>query len=273
MKKISLSLISLIVAILVSTSFATAQTLSIDLGNNNDPSLTGRVIQGFLLIGILSIAPGLIIMCTSYLKIIVVLSLVRTGIGLQNTPPNMVITSLAMFLTFFVMQPYAIEAWDNGLEPMLNDTISQEAGIDAVISPFKDFMIKHTRDKDLDLFENLSKGNKDVLYNRGQDNSSTNTTTTSDNSEVTEIKVNKDDISLRTLIPAFMISEIKRGFEIGFKLMLPFLAIDIIISSLLMSMSMMMLPPVMISLPFKVIFVVLVDGWYLISGSLVGSYV
>lgn len=232
-------------------------------------TLTGRVIQGFVIIGILSVAPGIVIMCTSFTRIVVVLSLVRTSLGLQNSPPNMVMTSLAMFLTFFIMQPHLQQAWDNGLRPLIDDEISQEAAIEQIIDPFKKFMLANTRDKDLELFEGLAAGNK-AAFTR----SSTTDSKTAD-AVVAETKeeVKADEVSMRVLVPAFMISELKRAFEIGFLLMIPFLVIDIVISTLLMSMGMMMLPPVMISLPFKIVFFVLVDGWYLVAGSLARSYV
>lgn len=247
---------------------ATAQSITLDLGGDgagDGNSLTGRIIQGFVLIGILSVAPGIIVMCTSFTRIVVVLSLMRTALGLQNSPPNIVMTSLAMFLTFFIMQPYMQQAWDDGLRPLIDDEISQEAALQHMVTPFKQFMIANTRDKDLDLFEGLAAGNKTVFENNVRGENTENITKSSE--------LSAEDVSLRVLIPAFMISELKKAFEIGFMLMISFLVIDLIISTILMSMGMMMLPPVMISLPFKIIFFVLVDGWYLVAGSLARSYV
>lgn len=250
---------------------AVAQSITFDMGaGEGSNSLTGRIIQGFMIIGILSVAPGIVIMCTSFTRIVVVLSLVRTSLGLQNSPPNMVMTSLAMFLTFFIMQPHMQLAWDNGLRPLIDDEISQEAAIDQIIDPFKKFMLANARDKDLELFEGLASGNKAVFDKNVKSNTEDKKTASS---EPSKAEIKSDDVSMRVLIPAFMISELKRAFEIGFMLMIPFLVIDVIVSTLLMSMGMMMLPPVMISLPFKIVFFVLVDGWYLVAGSLARSYV
>lgn len=256
----------LTLALMVGLHEAAAQSITLDMGTGGGSnSLTGRIIQGFVIIGILSLAPGIVIMCTSFTRIVVILSLVRTSLGLQNSPPNMVMTSLAMFLTFFIMQPHLQQAWDNGLRPLIDDEISQEAAIEQIIDPFKGFMLANTRDKDLELFEGLAAGNQAAFKTNKNKEPVTDTAEAKK-----EVKV--EDVSMRVLVPAFMISELKRAFEIGFMLMIPFLVIDIIISTLLMSMGMMMLPPVMISLPFKIVFFVLVDGWYLVAGSIARSY-
>lgn len=251
----------------VSDSFS--QSVTFDAGGPEGATLTGRVIQGIVLIGILSVAPGIVIMCTSFTRIVVVLSLVRTGMGLQNSPPNMVITSLAMFLTFFIMQPHLEQAWSDGLRPLIDDEISEEAAMENMIAPFRDFMEANVRDKDLSLFESLAAGDTSGFIGGTQsaEGAATTTVITDADPAVAERP------SLRVLVPAFMISELKRAFEIGFLLMIPFLVIDLVISAILMSMGMMMLPPVMISLPFKIVFFVLVDGWYLLAGSLARSYV
>lgn len=260
----------LFLATLLGLHEAAAQSITFDMGTGEGGNtLTGRVIQGFVIIGILSVAPGIVIMCTSFTRIVVVLSLVRTSLGLQNSPPNMVMTSLAMFLTFFIMQPHLQQAWDNGLRPLIDDEISQEAAIEQIIDPFKKFMLANTRDKDLELFEGLAAGNKAAFTRSSTTDSKTADAVVAEKKE----EVKTDEVSMRVLVPAFMISELKRAFEIGFLLMIPFLVIDIVISTLLMSMGMMMLPPVMISLPFKIVFFVLVDGWYLVAGSLARSYV
>lgn len=256
-------------AIAMGASDALAQSITISAGGTeSDASLAGRIIQGIVLIGILSVAPGIVIMVTSFTRIVVVLSLVRTGLGLQNSPPNMVITSLAMFLTLFVMQPHLQKSWEEGLRPLIDNEISEEAALENIIGPFRDFMEANVRDKDLELFETLAAGNREVFENNVKGTARVNSP---QNTEVEEIST-VERPSLRTLIPAFMISELKRAFEIGFLIMIPFLVIDLIISAILMSMGMMMLPPVMISLPFKIVFFVLVDGWYLIAGSLARSY-
>lgn len=245
---------------IVGISDAWSQSITFD-GGGDGSSLTGRIIQGFILIGILSVAPGIVIMCTCFTRIVVVLSMLRTGLGLQSSPPNMVITSLAMFLTIFIMEPHLSRSWTEGLRPLINDEISEEAAISNIVNPLRDFMEANVRDKDIALFEQLAKGDAPQADTNAASQS------LQPNQEIAENRP-----SLRVLVPAFMISELKRAFEIGFLLMIPFLVIDLVISAILMSMGMMMLPPVMISLPFKIIFFVLVDGWHLVAGSLARSY-
>ncbi len=209
-------------------------------------SMTSRLMQIFMLITILGLAPSILIMVTSFVRISIVLSIVRTALGLQQSPPNQVLISLALFLTFFIMSPTLQESYDNGLKPMLEESLTEEEAFPLIAQPFKKFMVSNTRTKDLDLFTSIAKVDapKELEY-----------------------------LPLRVIIPAFMISELKRGFEIGFLIFLPFLIIDIVVASVLMAMGMMMMPPVMVALPFKIIFFVLVDGWYLLAGSLVQSFV
>ncbi|NBX73131.1 MAG: flagellar biosynthetic protein FliP [Alphaproteobacteria bacterium] len=220
-----------------------AQSLNIDFGEGQGS--TARLIQMFLLVTIISLAPSILVMITSFTRFVVVLSFLRTAMGVQQVPPNSVLISLALFLTLFVMQPVFDKAWENGLKPMIDEKISEEDGLMRAVEPFREFMLKHTRPKDLELFMELGK---------------------------IEPPATALETPLKALIPAFMISELRRAFEIGFLLFLPFLIIDMVVSSILMSMGMMMLPPPTISLPFKIIFFVLVDGWHLIVGSLVKSY-
>jgi len=229
---------------------AFAQSVNVDLGDGSTTS--AKLIQITLLMTVLALAPSILIMITCFTRVVVVLSFLRTAIGAQQTPPNVVLISLALFLTFFVMQPVFEKSWDNGMQPLMNGEIDEKTSFDRSMEPFHDFMIRHTRDKDLALFMDLAK----VELPKIKDTA----------------KETKAEIPLRAVIPAFMISELRRAFEIGFLVFLPFLIIDMVIASLLMSMGMMMLPPTVISLPFKIIFFVLVDGWYLISGSLVQSY-
>ncbi len=210
----------------------------------NDSSVTARVMQLFLLISILSIAPTLLIMVTSFVRIVIVLSVIRTAIGLQQSPPNQIIVSLALFLTFFIMSPVFEKAYQQGIQPMLEEKMPESEAIPFIISPFKKFMVDNTREKDLTLFSSMAK---------------------------IEIK-DLDEVPLHVLLPSFMISELQRAFEISFLIFLPFLVIDIVVSSILMAMGMMMMPPVMVSLPFKIIFFVLIDGWYLLAGTLVKSF-
>lgn len=234
---------------------AAAQSLTLNLGNaategaadgaGGGGSVATRVVQLVMMLTILSLAPSILMMMTSFTRIVVVLSFLRTAIGAQQTPPNTVLVSLAMFLTLFIMMPTFQAAYDQGIRPMMNEEISEIEGVEKAAAPFKEFMLKHTREKDLALFMNLSK---------------------------TEEVEDPMAVPMQVVIPSFMISELRRAFEIGFLIFLPFLVIDMVTASILMSMGMMMLPPVMIALPFKIIFFVLVDGWYLIAGSLVKSY-
>jgi flagellar biosynthetic protein FliP len=222
---------------------ATNGGLSIDL--NGSGLFTDRMLQIVALITVLSIAPSIIIMMTSFVRIVVVLSLLRTALGLQQAPPNSVIVSLAMFLTLFVMTPTLTDAYHQGIQPMMNNTVTTEQGFTQALVPMKKFMLAHVRGADLKLFSDMAKQKP-----------------TNDPAQV----------AVTTLAPAFMLSELKRAFEIGFLIFVPFLIIDMAVASILMSMGMMMLPPVIISLPFKLIFFVLVDGWRLVAGSLVQSY-
>ncbi len=224
---------------------AIAQTLSLDLGDEAGP-LTGRIVQIIVLMTVLSLAPAILIVTTSFTRLVVVLSLLRSAIGVQTTPPNVVIISLALFLTAFIMAPTFEQAYDDGILPLINEEIDEETAFERTAIPFRNFMLKHAREKDVLLFMDLS---------------------------ATEDVATPEEVPLKVLVPAFMISELKRAFEIGFLLFVPFLVIDMVVASILMSMGMMMLPPVMIALPFKLIFFVLVDGWNLVAKSLVESYV
>jgi len=222
---------------------ASAQTISIDLGEGS--GLTERIVQLVALMTVLSLAPSILIMVTSFVRIVVVLSLLRTALGLQQSPPNSVLISLALFMTAFIMAPTFTTAYEKGVAPYLSQELPFEDAFSETTRPFQAFMLKHVREKDLALFVDMAGGERPKTA---------------------------QETPLTTLIPAFMISELKRAFEIGFLLFVPFLVIDMVIASVLMSMGMMMLPPVIISLPFKLIFFVLVDGWHLVAGSLVQSF-
>ena len=223
---------------------AAAQDISINLGAGNG-GVTERAIQLIALLTVLSIAPSILVMMTSFTRIVVVLSLLRTALGTATAPPNSVIIALALFLTGFVMGPVLQRSYDEGIRPLVANQISVEQAFERAVVPLRGFMQKNVREKDLKLFMDLS----------GEPPAAS-----------------PEQMSLRILIPAFMISELKRAFEIGFLLFLPFLIIDLVVASILMSMGMMMLPPVTVSLPFKLIFFVLVDGWSLVAGSLIQSY-
>jgi len=238
-----LLLIAAIGCLLLPIWAANAQEITIGFGD--DTTLTERAVQLLALLTVLSLAPSILIMVTSFTRIVVVLSLLRSAIGLQTAPPNMVMISLAMFLTAFIMAPTLQKAYNDGVQPLIDGDIEFNQAFERASDPFRQFMLSQVREKDLALFQELS----------GRPAPDT-----------------PEDLELSTLVPAFMISELKRAFEIGFLLYLPFLIIDLVIASVLMSMGMMMLPPVVISLPFKLIFFVLVDGWNLVAGSLVKSF-
>ncbi|HVO04529.1 MAG TPA: flagellar type III secretion system pore protein FliP [Candidatus Cybelea sp.] len=234
-----------VMALVAGAHPALAQSVTLDLGGNDRGAFTGKVIQLIALMTVLSLAPGILIMVTSFTRIVVVLSILRSALGAQTTPPNMVLVSLALFLTAFVMAPTFEQAYNDGIKPLLDQKIDEETAFSKSVAPFKTFMLAQVREKDLGLFLDFS--------NAGP-------------------VATPQDTPLKALIPAFMVSELRRAFEIGFLLYLPFLIIDMVVASVLMSMGMMMLPPVMIALPFKLIFFVMVDGWYLVAGSLVRSF-
>ena len=224
---------------------ALAQSLSVDLGQKTTGSASGRMIQIIALMTVLSLAPSVLVMVTSFTRIVVVLSFLRSALGTQQSPPNTVMISLALFLTGFIMAPVIEKSYTEGVTPLVNQQIDEITAFKRITEPFQGFMMAHVREHDLELFADLAKLPK--LEDGAM-------------------------VPLHVLIPAFMISELRRAFEIGFLLFLPFLIIDMVVASILMSMGMMMLPPATISLPFKIIFFVLVDGWYLVAGSLVKSY-
>lgn len=223
---------------------ASAQSLSLDLGEGGG-STTGRIVELVALMTVLSVVPGLLVTVTSFTRIVVVLSFLRTALGVQQTPPNTVLISLALFLSAFVMGPTLQRAYDDGIAPLIAEKIDNETAFERTAKPFHDFMQTHVRDQDLQLFMGLGR---------------------------IPAVATPDDTPFRALVPAFLISELRRAFEIGFLLFLPFLIIDIVVASLVMSMGMVSLPPNVLSLPFKLIFFVLIDGWYLVCGSLVQSF-
>ena len=232
--------------LLLAPGVAVAQTIDLNaLLPAGGASATGRIFQVAAILTALSVAPGLLIMVTSFTRFVVALSFLRSGLGLQSSPPNIVLTSLALFMTLFVMAPTFDRAWKEGLQPMMDNTMPQDKAIAAIAQPFRDFMLAQVREKDMSLFENLSHGRLEIK--------------------------DRSSVDLRLLVPAFMISELRRGFEIGFMIVLPFLVIDIIVATLTMSMGMMMLPPTVLALPAKILFFVMVDGWNLLIGSLVRS--
>ncbi|HZF77300.1 MAG TPA: flagellar type III secretion system pore protein FliP [Acetobacteraceae bacterium] len=237
--------IGLLALLLLVPGAAFAQSLSIDMGGGGGAGTTARLVQLTALVGMLSLAPSILVMVTAFARIAIVLSLLRSAIGAPSIPPNPVLIGLALFLTFFVMQPVLEQSWVQGLQPMSEGRIDEMAGLQAAAEPFRAFMAANVREADLALFLDLGKLPAGTAA---------------------------EQAPWRALIPAFMVGELKRAFEIGFLLFLPFLIIDIVVASVLMGLGMMMLPPPAISLPFKLVFFVLVDGWRLVSGSLVQGF-
>ncbi len=245
------NLLFVLIAIVVLTEHAWAQSsASGDFLKLPDQLVgqgaTDRMVQNIVLLTVLSVLPGLVIMATSFTRIIVALSFLRSSIGLQTTPANIVMLTLALFLTFFIMAPTLQKAYDDGIKPYSAQQITAEQAYERVTDPFREFMLRNVREKELAFF--------------------------SDRAATSGFGEELSQRDLRILVPAFMISELRRGFEIGFLIALPFLVIDIVVATVTMSMGMMMLPPTVISLPFKVLFFILMDGWTLLAGSLVDSF-
>ena len=232
---------AMLLALTMAPSAAWAQSATVALGEG---TLSAKAIQLIMMLTVLSLAPGILMTVTSFTRIVVALSLLRSGLGAQGVPPNPVILSLALFLSFFVMAPTFEQAWREGVQPYTAGKATEAQAFERTTEPFRKFMLTQVRDDDLGLFVKLAKS----------------------------APVARPQTPLTTLVPAFMISELRRSFEIGFLLLLPFLVIDMAVSAILMAMGMMMLPPTSIALPCKIIFFVLVDGWALVCGSLVKSF-
>ena len=239
-------LIVLAILLLLGPADAVAQVPGLEaLVPSGEGTATGRMLQLIIIITVLSVAPGLLVMVTCFTRFVIALSFLRTGLGLQTTPANLILISLALFMTFYVMAPTFDQAWHDGLKPLVENQIREEEAYRRITAPFRTFMRANVREKDLSLFEDLA----------GEQSTAEG-----------------EEIELRVLIPAFMISELRRAFEIGFLIVLPFLVIDMIVATMTMSMGMMMLPPTVISLPFKILFFILIDGWNLLIGGLIRSF-
>ncbi|MDD2697914.1 MAG: flagellar type III secretion system pore protein FliP [Arcobacteraceae bacterium] len=222
-----------------------APMINLSIAQVEQPEQFVKTINIAIILALFVLAPSLLLMATSFTRLIIVFGLLRQAMGLQQSPPNQVVISLALIMTVFIMQPYGKNAWENGIKPYMEKTIPYDVAIEKSVKPFKEFMLKNTRESDLALFYRIKKEpNPKTL----------------------------DDVSVITLMPAFMISELRTAFEIGFLIFLPFLVIDIIVSSILMSLGMMMLPPAMISLPIKLVFFIIIDGWFVIIGNLAQSF-
>ncbi|GAB6054232.1 flagellar type III secretion system pore protein FliP [Magnetospira thiophila] len=241
---LALTLTTVLMALLVTQHPALAQSFNFDLGTGGGSS-TNRIIQLLVAVTAISVAPSALLMVTSFTRIVIVLSLVKVAMGTQQTPPAQVLAALALFLTMFIMAPTFEKSWNDGIEPLINEEMDEIEALERAAEPFRVFMLAQTREADLALFMDMARLGEDEVRTKPP---------------------------YRILIPAFMISEIRRAFEIGFLLFLPFLIIDMVVASVLMAMGMMMLPPIIVALPFKIIFFVLVDGWQLLVGSLVRGY-
>ncbi|WP_121626471.1 flagellar type III secretion system pore protein FliP [Poseidonibacter antarcticus] len=223
----------------------TAPIVNLSVAALDDPAQFVKTINIAIILTLFVLAPTLILMVTSFTRIVIVFSLLRQAMGLQSTPPTQIVISLSLILTIFIMEPYAKKSWEDGVSPYMEKKIGYELAFERGIKPFKEFMIKNTRESDIALFYRIKKEANPK---------------------------NIDDVPLTLLMPAFIVSELRTAFEIGFLIFLPFLVIDIIVASILMSLGMMMLPPVMISLPIKIIFFIVIDGWALIIGNLAQSF-
>ena len=267
---INAALITGIIVALMIAPEASAQSVSLDLGDEGS-SYSGRLIQLFLGMTVLTLAPSILVMTTSFIRIVVVFSLLRSAMGLQQAPPNVVLISLALFLTGFIMAPTFERSWNEGISPLIEDQVDTGTGVRGAVVPLQEFMARQTNADDLLFFQNLAERQREEApaeqYPDGM---------------LTDIEIEQmlypnvaaapDLPPLTQLIPAFMISELTRAFEIGFLLIMPFLVIDLAVAAILMSMGMMMLPPQTVSLSMKIIFFVLIDGWRLLSESLVMSF-
>jgi len=244
---LSFPLLCLIISL---ASFEPAWAQTLDLGaltGERNGQTSGQIIQLFGLLTVLAVAPGILVVVTSFTRFVIAFSILRMGIGLQTTPANLILISLSLFMTFHVMGPTFDKSWNDGVKPLMESEITEAQALDKIASPFKDFMLKNVRDKDLILFS-------DIAQEKGT------------------ISGPEEEVTLRVLVPAFMISEIRRGFEIGFLILVPFLVIDLIVATITMAMGMMMLPPTVVALPFKLLFFILIDGWNLLVGSMMRSF-
>lgn len=243
--KLKALLLLLLLSLPLGVCAAGLPTITLGVGEANDPGEVSTAIQILIVLTILSVAPAILLMTTGFTRIVIVLSFVRQAMGTQQAPSNQIVIGLALFLTFFVMAPIFTQINEEALQPYMAEQITQDQALDLALAPMRSFMFSQVAEKDLQLLVDISRSPQPE---------------------------NQDDISLMTLIPAFMLSELKRAFQMGFLIFIPFLMIDMIVASILMAMGMMMLPPIIISLPFKILLFVLVDGWSLVIGSLVQSF-
>jgi flagellar biosynthetic protein FliP len=248
MKKFIVLLALAVLGLGLAAGASHAQTIpkvSVEVGEATDQDDVSTTLQIVILLTVLTLAPSILIMITSFVRIVVVLSFLRHAMGIHQMPPNQILLALALILTFFIMSPVISQSYSDGIKPYLDKDLATEEAFDKAIEPFREFMLSQTREKDLALFVNISKMQRPD---------------------------NADDVPLEVLVPGYVISELRTAFQIAFVLFIPFLVIDMVVASVLMSMGMMMLPPIIVSLPFKILLFVLVDGWYLLVKSLVESF-
>lgn len=242
-----LPVLALVLAALPGSAFAQSELMNL-FAKSSEGTVTGRIVQMAAVLTLLSFAPALLIMLTSFTRFLIAFSFLRAGLGLQGTPANLVLIALALFMTFYVMAPTFDKAWEEGAKPLIENRIGEREALQKIAEPFQNFMRANVREKDIKLFEDLA-------------------------AEKTKASGAASTSQFRILIPAFIVSELRRGFEIGFLILLPFLVIDLIVATLVMSMGMMMLSPTVFSLPCKVLFFVLIDGWHLLVSGLARSFV
>lgn len=277
----SLAVLALALAAVLIPASAMAQDANLltDLIPEDSATFSGRIIQGLILLTVLSLAPGILITTTCFTRFIIAFSFLRSGLGLQSTPSNLIVISLSIFMTYFVMEPVFQKSWQEGIQPLLDNDISQEQAYDRVVNPFKGFMVRNVRPADIALFEDFrnaqqTPAQEDETPDAGEEAVPDPEAQAEPGESPVDgdpALLSADNISLGTIIPAFMLSELRRGFEIGFLILLPFLVIDLVVATVTMSMGMMMLPPTVVALPFKVLFFVLIDGWNLLVGELLES--
>ena len=250
------------------SAFAQQSDILRELLPDGSATFSGRIVQGIILLTVLSMAPGLLVTVTCFTRFVIAFSFLRSGLGLQSTPSNLIVISLSLFMTYFVMEPVFQKSWNEGIMPLVENQIEQDVAYERIVTPLKPFMVANVRPTEVALFENFRTGN--LEQGNAQDGNQEQPVPQLPQAEAQDTRL-AETVELGTLVPAFLLSELRRGFEIGFLILLPFLVIDLVVATVTMSMGMMMLPPTVVALPFKVLFFVLIDGWNLLVGELLKS--
>jgi len=250
------------------SAFAQQSDILRELLPDGSATFSGRIVQGIILLTVLSMAPGLLVTVTCFTRFVIAFSFLRSGLGLQSTPSNLIVISLSLFMTYFVMEPVFQKSWNEGIMPLVENQIEQDVAYERIVTPLKAFMVANVRPTEVALFENFRTGN--LEQGDAQDGNQEQPVPQLPQAEAQDTRL-AETVELGTLVPAFLLSELRRGFEIGFLILLPFLVIDLVVATVTMSMGMMMLPPTVVALPFKVLFFVLIDGWNLLVGELLKS--